>query len=277
MSERGRMEWAVRLLREAGGTVLMECVVMLPMYFALLGGLFLVGEIAVNNMRVEMGDSIVTGLAADRIAPAIIPDDAMTYLFQEKISGHGDYEVDSDSGSGNNEVNHFSAKYMGFVSFGLYLPDWVRGWLSLGNVMAEEKHRDKDETGGELDWDSKGRWKDEDGDGIPDPESTPLVFYDTFANPFRAYIVHRMKPADVKDVVVEYNMRTAYNRARTAGDAAQGWDGVMAADMLKTDVFMNVISDDWIFNREASIQESSVPQGNLFGDDIPRVLSKYGQ
>ena len=277
MAERGKMDSAARLLREAGGTVLMECIVVLPVYFALLGGLFLVGEIVVNKLRVEMGDSIVTGLAADRIVPGILPDDAMSYLFQEKIAGRGEYAVDSSSGDGRNEINHFSAKYMGYVAFGVYMPDWVRGWLSLGNVMAEAKHRDKDENGGELDWENRGRWKDEDGDGIADADSTPLVFYETFANPFRAYIVHRMKPSDVKDDTVKANMLTVYNRARTAGDAVQEWVGVTASKMFKADVLMKVISDDWIFNREAAIQETRVPTGDILGDDIPRVLSMYGQ
>ena len=248
----------------------MECLVVMPIYFALLGGLFLVGEIVVNKMRVEIGDSVVTGLVADRIEVGIAPGDAMSYLFQDKIAGHGEFAVDAVNRSGSNEINYFSTKYMGYVSYGLYLPEWVRGWLSLGNVVAEDAMRDKDENGNELDWERQGRWK-------PDAsERTPLTFYETFADPFRAYVVHRMKPADIIDQGMARAMKTAYNRARTARDNVQDWDGVTAGEMIHRGILEKVAGDGWLSYNPGNLS-IGVPNSGSVPNRVKRNLWMYGQ
>lgn len=259
-----RMKSVARLCCEENGSVLMECLVVLPIYFALLGGLFLIGEIVVNKMRVEIGDSVVTRLAADRMGLNAPLGDAMTYLFQEKFDGRGEYDVrqahEEDDAA---EVNFFATKYSGGVTLDLHLPDWIRGWLSLGNVMAEDSQRDRDENGGELKWAEVG----ENGD---------LTFFKSTANPFRAYVVHRMKPEDITSGNMVETMKTAYNRSRTTRDEVQDWDGVSAGEMIHRGILENVVRDGWLSYSPGDLS-ITVPNSGSVPNRVKRNLWMYGQ
>ena len=246
------------------GTVLLECVVMLPVYFALMSGCFLLGEMIVNRIRLQVGDHAITWLVGDRMGQSdITPEGAMSYLFAEMFDGRGKFRV--DRGTDSEAMNHFATIYRGGVKFDLALPDWILGPMDLGNIMAEERFRDTDSDGADFTWSRDA--------------SVVAIFAqeDDSGKHLRSYSLHRVKPADFlpedRDMYAE--VKQDYNRARTQRVDIQEWEGVDAGSMLANGILSNVVGDNWIEDVGNPIDTTAV------AGDPPsasrRMLFDFGQ
>ena len=247
-----------RMLKSCSGTVLMEWVVMLPIYFSLLGGCFLLGEMIVNRIRLQIGDHAVTWFVGDRMGQQnITPEDAMSYLFSEKFDGNGKFRV--DRGTDSEAMNHFATIYRGGVKFELALPDWILGPLDLGNVMAEEQSRDIDRNGNAFLW-------SRDAANV-----TLFAQEDDSGKHLRSYSLHRVKPMDFlpEDNAMYAQTKNDYNRARTAPVDIQEWAGIDAGSMLANGIFVNVLGDNWIEDVGQSIDTTNV------SGDKPTVMQRF--
>ena len=115
------------------GSVLMEFVVVLPLYCALLGGMFFVGELMVNRIRLHVGDQVGTVMAATRLfqVSSDSEDDPIVttlgkYVFGDTLELAGEITVGRDPKS----LNGFMAMWAGGVKrLDVSAPDWMRGML----------------------------------------------------------------------------------------------------------------------------------------------------
>ena len=130
------------------GSVLMEFVIVAPLYFLLLGGLFLVGDLILNRSRMHMGDHLATWVGASRFCPRSeggkdrdAVDGLVQELFGRSVGGvvpHGEnggfdtnwFDVLEDNSAG--KVNGFMGLfYGGILNLPVKVPDWVRGMIGL--------------------------------------------------------------------------------------------------------------------------------------------------
>lgn len=244
--------------QSCSGTVLMEWVVMLPIYFSLMGGCFLLGEIIVNRIRLQIGDHAVTWLVGDRMGQQnITPEGAMSYLFSEKFDGNGKFRV--DRGTDSEAMNHFATIYRGGVKFDLALPDWILGPLDHGNIMAEESSHYIDAEGRSFLW-------SRDAANV-----TLFAQEDESGRHLRSYSLHRVKPMDFlpDDTAMYEQTKNDYNRARTAPVDIQEWAGVDAGSMLANGFLVNVLGDNWIEDVGQSIDTTKI------SGDKPSVMQRF--
>lgn len=115
------------------GSVLMEFVVVMPLYCALLGGLFFLGELSVNRIRLHVGDQVGTVLAATRLmkpTPGMERDPIVDllgrYVFGDTLELTGEISVGQDPVF----KNGFMAMYAGGIKrLEVKAPAWMRGML----------------------------------------------------------------------------------------------------------------------------------------------------
>ena len=147
------------------GSVLMEFVVVAPLYFILLGGLFILGDLAMNRIRVHMGDHFVTWVGGSRFCPVkpSSKDDKdvdkvqalLKPLYDLSIGGAVDevgFKVDTPSDQrssrwNHTDLNHFMRLYMGRVKrLPLKMPDWARGMFGMQDAVTGTANMDEYET-----------------------------------------------------------------------------------------------------------------------------------
>ena len=131
------------------GSVLMEFIIVAPLYFILLGGLFIVGDLAMNKIRFHIGEHFVTWVGASRYCPVVAnggardPDQIKAWvkpMYDLSIGGAIDnagFRVDTPKEDVSQYFhNHFMQFYMGRIKkLPVKMPDWARGMLSMGDVM----------------------------------------------------------------------------------------------------------------------------------------------
>lgn len=126
------------------GSVLMEFVLVAPLYFLLLGGLFLVADLSVNKMRMQFGDELVTWVGASRFCPhgedggrdAGKIAELLVALFERSIGG-ADIGFRVNAATGEHRLNDFMSYYSGgIVKLPVQVPGWVRGMMSMSGLMA---------------------------------------------------------------------------------------------------------------------------------------------
>ena len=131
------------------GSVLMELVVVLPLYFLLFGGVFMLGGVALSRIRMHLGDHLVTWVGGSRFCPTNEqgqkdPDkvrELVDQIFGCAIGGiakdDDGFEVRWDS-EGAWAVNDFMGMYYGGVTrLPVNVPSWIRGMMGMGGVMFE--------------------------------------------------------------------------------------------------------------------------------------------
>jgi len=128
------------------GSVLMEFVIVAPLYLLLLGGLFLVADLAVNKLRMHIGDELVTWVGASRFCPqdASRSRDSskvaslLTPLFERSIGGAViGFKVNSVEETDAVRWNDFMSCYSGgIVKLPINIPGWVRGMMSISDLLS---------------------------------------------------------------------------------------------------------------------------------------------
>lgn len=241
----------------------MECLVVLPLYFTLFGGLFFVGELMVNRLRLQVGDRVATWFGSDRFGlNADVADDfGMGYLFQEKFSGEGEIEVriaDRD----DDAINHYAALFKGGITkLNIHMPGWITGCLAMQSIISGDKDMVVNEQGDaqDLDWAHQGDFR----------------YFDGHPNNFRSWSIHRTKASDFgSDSEAYAEQRDKYNRARTTPVENQEWEGKWAVALLTDGTLINVISDKWLNNVDS---EEPPPKLTSVGSSVKRVLADFGQ
>lgn len=130
------------------GSVLMEFIIVAPLYFILLGGLFIVGDLAMNKVRFHIGEHFVTWIGASRHCPVSgarrDPEQIKAWvkpMYDLSIGGAIDnagFRVDTPEEDTVSQYfhNHFMQFYMGRIKqLPVKMPDWARAMLSIGDVM----------------------------------------------------------------------------------------------------------------------------------------------
>ncbi len=110
----------------------MEFVIVAPLYFALLGGVFYVGELALNRMRLAVGDHTGTWLGASRFTPdgAQIGGMLGDVLFKDTLEPVGTINVERSSDG--KKLNYYMALYKGGIErLEISLPMWAKGMLRM--------------------------------------------------------------------------------------------------------------------------------------------------
>lgn len=111
----------------------MEFVVVMPLYCALLGGMFFVGELMVNRIRLQVGDQVGTVLAASRLRRQIPGDDGdpirevmESHVFHDTMELAGEISVGRDP----KNLNGFMSMWAGGIRrLEVSAPNWMRGML----------------------------------------------------------------------------------------------------------------------------------------------------
>lgn len=125
--------------RARTGSVLMEFVIVAPLYFVLLGGLFIVGDLAMNRIRVHIGDHFVTWVAGCGVTDNEKVKRWLKPMYDLSIGGNIDsagFKVDKANDKDSKRLNQFMALYMGHVKrLPLKMPDWARGMFGMEEAV----------------------------------------------------------------------------------------------------------------------------------------------
>ena len=215
----------------------MEFLLVLPLYFALVGGLFFVGELMINRIRLQIGDFTVAWMGADNFTGESITSE-MKYLLSEAFDTDGSFEVRQVNEE--SKVNHFSALFMGGVKLTIEMPIWIRGMTAMQNMTMGEKDKMLNEDNQAVDFD----WVN----------TKDHHFFDGYATHMRSRLFHRIAYSG-----------TEFDRSRE----------INAQEMVAAGYLANVISDSWINNAEDGIPVGSIE--NVDQGEIKRVLWTFGQ
>lgn len=132
----GRGTAVPRCARGECGSVLMEGVLVLPLYLMLLGVLFIVGDLAMGRLAMLAGERTVTWLAGDRFGHD--PDPAVKALLDaSSMTVEGGQAVEAVL-EGRRIGNHWLDAYLGYMVLGVHVPYWV----GLANTAHGTRPRD---------------------------------------------------------------------------------------------------------------------------------------
>ena len=108
------------------GSILMEFVLVLPIYLALLGGLFLVGDMGLNAIRISIADNDLAMDAGDREGYSFEPFKELQMRDERSkvLSASRTYRVDESFNGA------WSWQAAGRASFAYKLPSWGGGLIS---------------------------------------------------------------------------------------------------------------------------------------------------
>lgn len=225
------------LLTDVAGSVLMEFVVVLPLYLLLLGGLFLVADLAVNKLRKHIGDELVTWVGASRFCPQdntgqrdsgrvaalLLP------LFERSIGGAViGFKVNSKEET--LWQNNFMSCYAGgIIKLPIHMPEWVRGMMAVSDLMSGK---------------SNSEWRNQSEIQIACDTSQTTVF----------------QRQALSGIDMDSDMGDAVSRDRA----------ISACDVVVRGYLDNVVNGEWIHLDEsgagpALTAPQSIPKGRLLG------------
>ena len=142
-----QMKDGVLRCRSRAGSVLMEFVIVAPLYFVLLGGLFIVGDLAMNRIRVHIGDHFVTWVAGSGVTDDKKVKRWLKPMYDVSIGGNIDdagFKVDRDTDKEGRRLNQFMALFMGHVKrLPLKMPDWARGMFGMEEAVFGSSSNDE--------------------------------------------------------------------------------------------------------------------------------------
>jgi len=137
--------------RAARGSVLMEFVVVAPLYLVLLGGMFILGELMLERIRMHIGDRYVVWMGGSRFCPTKVVDGkkevddewlgkSLRPLFARSIGGDAAVDFQVDRGDDDSvQINGFMSLYMGGVTnMTVSLPGWATGMMSATSASGGE-------------------------------------------------------------------------------------------------------------------------------------------
>lgn len=137
------------------GSVLMEFIIVAPLYFLLLGGLFMVGGLGLNRIRMHVGDHLVTWVGGSRFCPTESGSQSgdaekswkkvkelTSQLFECPIGGMSTDDEGFEVKRPDDEptrVNDFMGLYFGGITrLPVNVPSWVRGMMGMQGAMTRD-------------------------------------------------------------------------------------------------------------------------------------------
>ena len=138
-------------MRKHRGSVLMEFVIVAPLYFLLLGGMFYVGEFLLNRVRINIGDNFLTWSVATRLKSAEMPITSYleNWLFSESLEKA---RLTVDLSSNSSEVNQFCGLFKGGIDrVEIGIPVWAMGMLTMHKIMVGQM-LSEDDTAARFDF-----------------------------------------------------------------------------------------------------------------------------
>lgn len=120
----------------------MEFVIVAPLYFLLLGGLFYVGEFFLNRLLLNESDAFVTWSVGSRLIPdkTSVGPNLANWLFDANLEM---MKLAVDVGPNSLDANAFCRLYAGGVEeLELSVPDWIRGMMSMAAFMSGKRQSD---------------------------------------------------------------------------------------------------------------------------------------
>ncbi len=233
------------------GSVLMEFVIVAPLYFLLLGGMFMVGGLLLNRIRMHVGDHLVTWVGGSRFCPT--DSDSRTgekvrssekvkeltaQLFGVPIGG---MSMDDDgfevklTDDDKEKVNDFMGLYFGGITrLPVNVPAWVRGMMGMHGTMTD---------GGDSEWFLMETAEYECG-------------FD------RSYSFHRLfMDLDSKD--------------GSSGDVSYRSKSISAADVAMRGYLESVLGEIWIGGAVSEKKTVSIGEAKTFPQG--RLLGRFGE
>lgn len=226
-------------LMSSRGSVLMEFIIVAPLYFLLLGGMFILGDAALNRIRLHIGDRCVTWAGGDRRFQRFEDcvqqlRDAIEPMFVYSIDAQNpEFRVAREVGD-SSQFNSFCAFYMGAVNeLILSIPSWAQGMRDMPEVMANDY----------------------------DSEAVSTTEFD--CDYYRSFSFHRLWLRGVDDA--EPNADDAFCRSRL----------LSANDMVSRGVLENVLAERWIGS--AAEPQINTPLRGSSQMAKQRILGDFGE
>lgn len=231
------------------GSVLMEFVIVAPLYFLLLGGLFMIGGLMLNRIRMHVGDHLVTWVGGSRFCPTDSDSSAgeierssekvkelTAQLFGVPIGGMSlddeGFEVrltDDDQ----EKVNDFMGLYFGGITrLPVNIPAWIRGMMGMQGTMTRD---------GNSEW----------------------LLMDTAeygCGYERSYSFHRM--------FVDFD-----SKGGSSGNYRSKF--ISAADVATRGYLESVLNETWIGGGESDAKPTTISEAQTFPQG--RLLGRFGE
>ncbi len=127
------------------GVVLMETILVLPLLLALLGGLFVVGELAMGRLVSQEMDRALAWRAADRFGPTDFDADAFSHV----VGAHGITQrpgLHAFEATGSGMGNKWSSVFAGRSDVEVEVPWWINFVNAHDDVRGDPKHPNRLES-----------------------------------------------------------------------------------------------------------------------------------
>ena len=239
------------MIRDKGerGSVLMEFVIVAPLYFLLLGGIFMVGGLMLNRIRMHVGDHLVTWVGGSRFCPVdsdSLDEDNRSAEKVKELTAQlfgipvGGMTLDDEGfvvkrpDDDLSRVNDFMALYFGGITrLPVNIPAWIRGMMGMQGAMT---------TDGNSEWFLMDTAEYECG----------------YA---RSYSFHRMfLDLDSKD--------------GSGGDSSYRSKSISAADVATRGYLEGVLNETWI-GRPSQAKATVIGEAQTFPQG--RLLGRFGE
>ncbi len=127
------------------GVILMETILVLPLLLALLGGLFVVGELAMGRLVSQEADRALAWRAADRFGPTTFDEGAFSHV----VGAHGITEkagLHAFEATGSGMGNKWSSVFAGRSDFEIEVPWWINFVNAHDDVRGDSEHPNRLES-----------------------------------------------------------------------------------------------------------------------------------
>ena len=171
------------------GSVMMETVLVLPLYIAFFSGIFLVGDLQVCVGRLYSADRTVVTHNSNRHVSTKLTNDTLSQLVfrgNGKSLDYGD-QTKIKSFSVKNEDTNWGQRVEGNSNLTFTLPTWTIGWQkAVNHIFNNEKNNSKDKSTVSLDgyYVFMRRKDDSREDKNGGTYGRGLKWYSTYGKPF---------------------------------------------------------------------------------------------
>lgn len=140
-----RTTWVSSALRGAwrdfvtgdDGSVLMETVVALPLYFILLGGIFWIGDLTLTRQKAVIADRYVAWNGANAHGGTQAGSDMTSQIAEKMYAASTGVNVNTCSFQ-KNPLNHWGGVGYGAVGVNVAMPIWTKGMFAMQLVHGEQ-------------------------------------------------------------------------------------------------------------------------------------------
>lgn len=119
------------------GSLLMETVLVIPLYLVLIGGIFWLGELMLAKQKLVIADRYAAWNLGNRhrsgVSPQTIQNELQQSLFPSDRVGQQSIDAVTTRQAGEN--SDWSGPVGATVKLKVAMPSWTKGWLKLASVL----------------------------------------------------------------------------------------------------------------------------------------------